>query len=51
LVKDEELLVKTRIAADELLNDDPLLMKPENQRLRNWFEQQKRTKGDWSRVS
>jgi ATP-dependent DNA helicase RecG len=51
LVKDEELLVKTRIAADELLSYDPLLMKPENQRLRNWFEQQKRTKGDWSRVS
>lgn len=51
LVKDEELLVKTRIAADELLSYDPLLMKPENQGLRNWFEQQKRTKGDWSRVS
>ncbi len=51
LVKDEDLLIKTRIAADDLLKNDPLLMKPENLRLRNWFEQLKRVKGDWSRVS
>ena len=51
LVKDEDLLIKTRLAADELLKDDPLLMKPENIRLRNWFEQLKKVKGDWSRVS
>ncbi|MFM9946281.1 MAG: ATP-dependent DNA helicase RecG [Bacteroidia bacterium] len=51
LIKDEDLLIKTRMAADELLKDDPLLMKPENIRLRNWFEQLKRVKGDWSRVS
>jgi ATP-dependent DNA helicase RecG len=51
LVKDEDLLIKTRLAADELLKNDPLLMKPENIRLRNWFEQLKRVKGDWSRVS
>ncbi len=51
LVKDEDLLIKTRLAADELLKDDPLLMKPENIRLRNWFEQLRKVKGDWSRVS
>jgi ATP-dependent DNA helicase RecG len=51
IVKDEDLLVKTRVAAEELLKDDPLLMKPENSRLRNWFESIKRQKGDWSRVS
>jgi ATP-dependent DNA helicase RecG len=51
LVKDEDLLVKTRMAADELLKEDPLLMKPENIRLRNWFEQLRKVKGDWSRVS
>ena len=51
LVKDEELLVRTRLAAEELLKDDPLLMKPENMRLRNWFEMQRKIKGDWSRVS
>lgn len=51
LVKDEDLLIKTRMAADELLKEDPLLMKPENIRLRNWFEQLRKVKGDWSRVS
>jgi len=51
LVKDEEILVLTRLAADELLKDDPLLMKPENGVLRYWLEKQKRVKGDWSKVS
>ena len=51
IVKDEELLIKTRQAAEELLKEDPLLMKPENSKLRYWLEQLKRQKGDWSRVS
>jgi len=51
LVKDETLLLQTRLAAEALLQTDPLLSQAEHACLRQWFEQQKKTRGDWSRVS
>lgn len=51
IVKDEEILLKTRNDVAEILKSDPNLTNPDNVRIRNWLENQRKTKGDWSRVS
>ncbi len=51
LVKDEDLLLKTRRETDDLIVKDPLLNLTENRRLRQWLDKQKRLKGDWGGIS
>lgn len=51
LVKDEDLLVKSRLAANRIMEQDPMFASPQHLVIRNWFEQLKKTRGDWSRIS
>lgn len=51
LVKDENLLVATRELAEKVLSEDPKLLLEKNVRIKNWFTELRKTKGDWSRVS
>jgi len=51
LGRDEDLVVETRQAVQELLDGDPLLQAPRNRSLREEFEKRKSGKIDWGRVS
>jgi ATP-dependent DNA helicase RecG len=51
ITKDSNILVMSRNAASDLLNDDPNLSKPENQPILNHLEKIKKNKGNWSRIS
>ncbi|MCB9251839.1 MAG: ATP-dependent DNA helicase RecG [Flavobacteriales bacterium] len=51
LVKDEDLLIKSRLEVERILKSDPDLSSPEHNDLKIWMKfQSKRTK-DWGRVS
>ena len=50
-IKDEAILIATRQASDQILQNDPFLNAPEHARLKLRLEQQKLSRGDWSRVS
>ncbi|KUG06312.1 ATP-dependent DNA helicase RecG [Solirubrum puertoriconensis] len=51
LAKDGKILTESRAAAQELLNDDPNLAKPENQNIRRHIESLPATAVNWSRIS
>lgn len=51
IVKDEDLLIKSRNDVIEILKTDPNLLQTNNIRIRNWLENIKKTKGDWSQIS
>ncbi|MFM1932009.1 MAG: hypothetical protein RL226_1312, partial [Bacteroidota bacterium] len=51
LIKDKHLLAEARALATRLLEDDPRLEKPENQVVRNSFNEVARKRPDWSRIS
>ncbi|PJJ76548.1 ATP-dependent DNA helicase RecG [Thermoflavifilum aggregans] len=50
VVKDTDLLMQAREAALRLVEQDPLLMQPENQCLQNWLQQDYK-KNNWSKIS
>lgn len=50
IVKDQKILTAARYMAEELLKDDPLLEKPENQGIRKFFITNHKEKIEWSRV-
>jgi len=50
VVKDTDLLMQAREAALRLVEQDPLLMQPENQCLQNWLRQEHK-KNNWSKIS
>ncbi|MBX6379702.1 MAG: ATP-dependent DNA helicase RecG [Thermoflavifilum aggregans] len=50
VVKDTDLLMQAREAALRLVEQDPLLMQPENQCLQNWLQQEHK-KNNWSKIS
>ncbi|SFV33113.1 ATP-dependent DNA helicase RecG [Thermoflavifilum thermophilum] len=50
VVKDNDLLMQAREAALRLVEQDPLLMQPENQCLLNWLQQDHK-KNNWSKIS
>jgi len=50
MVKDTDLLMQAREAALRLVEQDPLLMQPENQCLQNWLQQEHK-KNNWSKIS
>lgn len=51
IVKDEDILLKSRNDVIEILKNDPSLSQTQNIRIRNWLDNIKKTHGDWSRVS
>ena len=51
VVKDAAILYKARNAAKELLNDDPNLLKPENEVMQRVYAQLSRKSGIWSNIS
>ncbi|MCC6722107.1 MAG: ATP-dependent DNA helicase RecG [Bacteroidia bacterium] len=51
IVKDEDILLKSRNDVIEILKNDPNLSQTQNIRIRNWLDNRKKTHGDWSRVS
>ncbi|MBN2682986.1 MAG: ATP-dependent DNA helicase RecG [Bacteroidales bacterium] len=51
LAKDGQLLQYARNIAEEIINDDPLLQKPENSILLNQLKKQKKSKVNWGIIS
>jgi ATP-dependent DNA helicase RecG len=51
LAKDGRILSESRAAAQEILNEDPTLSKPENERIRRHIESLPATAVNWSRIS
>jgi ATP-dependent DNA helicase RecG len=51
LAKDGKILAESRAAAQEILNEDPTLSKPENQNIRRHIESLPATAVNWSRIS
>lgn len=51
LMTDGEIIEKARIAAKDILREDPLLKNPENVPLLKFMKQRKREKINWSRIS
>ncbi|WP_400192396.1 ATP-dependent DNA helicase RecG [Hymenobacter sp. B81] len=51
LAKDGRILTESRAAAQELLNEDPLLAQPENGNIRRHIESLPSTTVNWSRIS
>jgi ATP-dependent DNA helicase RecG len=51
LARDGQLLQYARNIAQEILNDDPLLKKPENSILKSQLSRLKNTPSDWSSIS
>jgi len=50
VVQDADLLMTARQAALQLVEEDPLLMKPENRCLLDYLQQDRR-KNNWSKIS
>jgi ATP-dependent DNA helicase RecG len=51
IAKDGELLKQARETAIEILNEDPDLLKPENQVIKTQIESMRKTTVNWSRIS
>jgi len=51
IAKDGELLKQARETAVEILNEDPDLLKPENQVIKTQIESMRKTTVNWSRIS
>ncbi|OON70580.1 ATP-dependent DNA helicase RecG [Hymenobacter sp. CRA2] len=51
LAKDGKILAESRAAAQEILNEDPDLSKPENQNIRRHIESLPASAVNWSRIS
>ncbi|HTJ48935.1 MAG TPA: ATP-dependent DNA helicase RecG [Cyclobacteriaceae bacterium] len=51
IAKDGELLKQARETAIEILNEDPALLKPENQVIKTQIESMRKTTVNWSRIS
>ena len=51
IVRDEQMLRAARNTAQRLLDDDPLLQKPENQRMVRYLEYLRTKKSEWSMIS
>jgi len=51
IVKDEQMLKAARNIAQRLLDDDPQLAKPENQRMVRYLEYLRTKKSEWSMIS
>ena len=51
IVRDEQMLRASRNIAQRLLDDDPLLVKPENQRMVRYLEYLRTKKSEWAMIS
>jgi len=51
IVRDEQMLRVSRTIAQKLLDDDPHLVKPENQRIVRYLEYLNSKKSEWSQIS
>lgn len=51
IVKDEKILVEARNAAIEIIEKDPQLVNPENQRISRTLVEMLKSKGNWSQIS
>jgi hypothetical protein len=50
LIKDEKLIKHVRAVVNQMLDDDPHLLKPENQNTKAFFISQFRQSFDWGQI-